>query len=69
MQTGIELAMPHRDVERQHQDLARLRRVDDRVDPEPRGRVADVGLAIVPPTKLLGHGRELGVVDLLFPGV
>ena len=47
------------------QHVAGPGRVDDRVDPEPGGGVADVGLAVVAPAQLLGHRRQLGVVDLL----
>jgi hypothetical protein len=62
---GLEIAVAHGHIEGHAEDVARLGGIDDGVDPEPRGRVANVCLAIVPQAKLIGHRRELGVVDLL----
>ena len=51
------------EIERLDQDLAGSHRLDDRVDPEPGSGVADVGLAVVPLSQLVGESVELGLVD------
>ncbi len=61
-------ALPDRNIESHDENFASLGWVDDRVNPEPCGGVADVGLAIVASPQLLGHVAIAPRRRLLFPG-
>src|SRR5271165_1834182 len=60
---GLGFTAPGGDIERLDQDRAGARRLDDRVDPKPGRGVADVGLAVVSFSQLVGQPVELGLID------